>query len=185
MSGTAVDTSFARVIAHPLRHRLMHEYTIETSSPSRVAAALGERVNVVSYHTNVLLRAGCLELVRTERRRGAIEHFYRTTVPGEIGDGDWALLPESLRQRIVRRTLELVWRDATEALPRGGMDDRTSHISRVPMYLDQQAAVELAALLRATVDTAQQIAIESRAREAGAARPWTLAILSFSSTSAP
>src|ERR1700754_125573 len=101
----AVDTHLARVIAHPLRLRLIHEYTVGESSPSRAAAALGERVNLVSYHTGVLLRAGCLELVGTKRRRGATEHFYRATVPGVILDDEWALLPASLRRQLARRTL--------------------------------------------------------------------------------
>jgi len=85
-AGPTVDNRFARMVAHPLRQRLIVGYTVEPTSPSRLAAALGERVNVVSYHTGVLLRAACIELVRTERRRGATEHFYRATAPGVIED---------------------------------------------------------------------------------------------------
>jgi hypothetical protein len=184
-AAAVVDNRFARVVAHPLRHRLIHAYTIQTSSPSRVAAALGERVNVVSYHTAVLVRAGCLELVRTEPRRGATEHFYRATARCDIEDEEWERLPASLRRAIARRTLELIWRDAKEALPGGGMDDATSHVSRIPMCLDPQAEVELAALLRTTVDAAQRIAAGSRERADDRARPATLAILRFSSASAP
>jgi DNA-binding transcriptional ArsR family regulator len=73
-----------RLLAHPLRDRLLFEYQGDPTSPSKVARRLGESVSLVSYHTDVLARNGCLELVRTERRRGAIEHFYRAIVAQDI-----------------------------------------------------------------------------------------------------
>jgi DNA-binding transcriptional ArsR family regulator len=168
----------ARILAHPLRHRLLLEYAQAVTSPSKLAAALGERVNVVSYHTGVLAKAGYLELVRTEPHRGATEHYYRARGFGEISDRDWERLPSRLRRTLVRRSLELVWRDASAALPAGGMDAATAHVSRALLTLDEPAREQLAALLRSTLERAGSIGDASRARDASGARS-ELVILYF------
>ena len=99
-------TLVARLARHPLRQHVLFKYTEAVTSPSAVAAALGARVNLVSYHTGVLLRAGVIELVRTERRRGATEHFYRAALRGMIEDGDWERLPATVRRGLVRGTID-------------------------------------------------------------------------------
>ncbi len=133
----------------------------------------------------MLLRAAWIELVRTERRRGATEHFYRATMPGDIEDDQWEHLPEGLRRVLVRRLLEDLWRDATDALPRGGMDAATAHVSRSFMRLDDDGREALAALLRSTLLEAEQIAAASRTRGDDAAGPVELIVLSFVPVSAP
>jgi hypothetical protein len=46
------------------------------ASPSELPDALGEPLGNVSYHVRILRELDCIELVRTEPRRGALEHFY-------------------------------------------------------------------------------------------------------------
>jgi hypothetical protein len=172
------DIDRARVLKHPLRQRLIFEYSLCDTSPSKVAAVLGEPLNLVSYHTGVLLRAGCIELVRTGRRRGAVEHFYRALGVAEVDDRDWERLPESLRRAMVRRTLEVCWRDATDAVPLGGMDDGGSHVSRMFVRLDAAGRADLAALLRSTVVEAAEIERASE-RRGGVRDDFELVILHF------
>jgi DNA-binding transcriptional ArsR family regulator len=181
----APELQRARAMAHPLRQVLLFRYARDVTSPSKIAQALGEPVNLVSYHTRVLRQAGCVELVRVEPRRGAREHFYRAVGRGEIEDAEWERLPVSGRRWAVRRVLEDVWGEATEALPSGGMDDRTTHISRQVLSLDDRGRLELAALLRATVDAAVEIERASRARGGDAESPAELVILQFMRASAP
>ena len=173
------DRRLARLIAHPLRHRLLWEYASHVTSPSRVAAALGERVNVVSYHTNVLLRAGCLELVRTERRRGAIEHFYRSRVLGAIEDEDWERLPVLARRMAVRRILDVIVRDLGDAVPHGGMDHPTMHVSRSLLKLDDRGRADLADLLLSTIEAARRMEQESCRRRDGEVSVSELVALRF------
>lgn len=180
-----VDPRLARALAHPLRHRLLFEYAERVTSPSRVAAGLGERLNLVSYHTRVLLDAGLLELVRTERRRGAREHFYRATAIGEIEDAEWGRLPLGQRRAIARRALEQFWHDAGDALPRGGMDDPATHLSRTLCTLDELGRADVAGLLRRTLEAVGRIEGESRERASGDARRWELVVLSFARASRP
>jgi hypothetical protein len=173
------------LLRHPLRQHLLFKYAERVTSPSEVAAALGERLNLVSYHTNVLVDAGCLELVRTEQRRGAHQHFYRAVDTSEIDDADWERLPPRMRRALVRLTMDTSWREASDALPRGGMDAATSHVSRSLLALDEQGRGELAALLQATVAEARAIERQSRERGASDDVPCELIVMGFERASRP
>ena len=56
---------------------------------------IDERLPNVSYHVRALLELGCVELVSTAQRRGAIEHYYRAVVRPFFRDRDWKKLPQS------------------------------------------------------------------------------------------
>jgi hypothetical protein len=157
----------AHVIRHPLRQKLIFEYATAVTSPSAVAKTLGERLNLVSYHTNVLVAAGFLELVRIERRRGAHEHFYRATLPrSEIDDAGWERIPLKLRRSLVRLTVDTAWREARDALPRGGLDDADAHLSRSLVRLDAAGRREVATALRDTMRLVSDIERRSIERSA-------------------
>ncbi len=74
-------------LAHPLRRRvlrLMKEERRETT-PSELSERLGEQLSVLSYHVRVLEQCNAVRLTRTERVRGATQHFYRFSLKA-----DWA-----------------------------------------------------------------------------------------------
>ena len=75
-----VDERLAKALSHPLRPRILQRLADgAVASPNQLAEALGERLGNVSYHVRILRELGLVELVRTEPRRGALEHFYRAT----------------------------------------------------------------------------------------------------------
>jgi hypothetical protein len=154
----------ARLLAHPLRQRLLFEYARPTS-PSKAARRLRQPVNLVSYHTDVLRRRGWIELVRTQRRRGATEHVYRSTGRPDIEDTDWARLSLRLRRTIVLGTLGGTADDARAAALGGGFDEATAHLSRCPLYLDEQGVAEVAATLRRAIAELTRIAAAARERD--------------------
>jgi DNA-binding transcriptional ArsR family regulator len=182
--GSQVD-DLGKLLRHPLRQHVLFTYADSVSSPRDVADALGARLNLVSYHTQKLLDAGLLELVRIERKRGAHQHFYRAVVSGQIHDADWEKLPVRLRRVIVRRTIEDVFKEVADALPRGGMDSRHSHVSRSPLTLDERGRAALASLLLATFERAVEIQEESRRRDAPDQAPCALIVMSFQRASRP
>ena len=170
-----------RLLTHPLRHRLLLEYTSGPDSPSRVARRLGEPLNVVSYHTGVLVRHGYLALVRTERRRGALRRTYRATIGPVIEDADWTALPEDLRRELTLAALSQVGDDARRAAHSGGFEHRAAHLTRTRLELDRQGLIEVARRLRAVDDELGEIAARSRAREGphGEAPPYEVVVLGF------
>lgn len=74
------EAQWAKALSHPLRGRILQRLAERTASPGDVAAELGVPLGVVSYHVRMLRDYGMVELVRTEPRRGALQHFYRATV---------------------------------------------------------------------------------------------------------
>ena len=154
----------ARLLAHPLRPRLLVEYDRPTS-PSKIARRIQQPVNLVSYHTAVLRQRGWIELVRTERRRGATEHVYRSTGPPDIEDTDWARLSWRVRRAIVLGTLGGSADEAREAALSGGFDEATAHLSRRPLELDEQGVADVAATLREAAEELERIAAAARERD--------------------
>jgi len=177
--------ALGKLLRHPLRQHVLFKYADSVSSPRDVADALGARLNLVSYHTQKLLDAGLLELVRTERKRGAHQHFYRAAAVGEIRDADWEQLPTRLRRVIMRRTIDAVFTDVADALPCGGMDSRHTHVSRSPLTLDETGRSALASLLLATLERASAIQEESRRRGGADQAPCELIVMSFDPASRP
>jgi DNA-binding transcriptional ArsR family regulator len=180
-----LSTILARLARHPLRQHVLFKYAEAVTSPRDIAAALDVRLNLVSYHTQKLLRAGLIELVGTERRRGATQHYYRATLEGDIEDEDWARLPAPVRRGLVRGTIEGALREAADALPRGGMDAPTSHVSRSYFVLDRQGQEELASLLRSSLEAVRVIEAASSARAGDDADAQELVIISFNRASRP
>jgi hypothetical protein len=168
----------ARLLAHPLRLRLLFEYE-RPSSPSKVARRIEQPVNVVSYHTNVLHRRGWIELVRTAQRRGATESFYRTTGDPKVEDDDWRRISLPLRHAVVLRTLGMTNDEAKAAALDGGFDDAQMHLSRQLLALDDQGVAEVSAALRAVIARLEQIAASARERAPSAAECHELVIQFF------
>jgi predicted transcriptional regulator len=73
----SIDRRLARALANEMRARALDAIVAGEKSPKAVADELGLDVRGVAYHVRVLRELGCIELVGTRPRRGAIEHIYR------------------------------------------------------------------------------------------------------------
>jgi len=69
------------LLVNPLRKRLFRLYVEakEMRSPKQLTVPVNRDVSIVSYHVRVLAEHGAVELVDTQPRRGAVEHFYKAT----------------------------------------------------------------------------------------------------------
>src|ERR687894_1971873 len=142
-----VDQRLVRAIGHPLRLRLLTIFNERVASPSDLAAELGEPIGNVSYHTRILARLGCVELVKTKQVRGAVEHYYRAVVRPVFKDEDWAGLPKSIRKSLAGAVLAEIADDVGAAAGEGGFDRQDVHLARTPVTLDQKGWQELNDLL--------------------------------------
>lgn len=164
-SPEGITQQLAKALAHPLRVRILTSLHKGVSSPNQLSQELNEPLGNVSYHVKTLLEYGCVELVKTEPRRGAVEHFYRTTERAFFDPGDWEKIPASARKGISGSILEMIGHDATEALIAGRIDARSdSHVSRTPLVIDAQGWTELTSLLADTLNRAIEIQEESATR---------------------
>lgn len=184
-SPEGITQQLAKALAHPLRVKILTELHKGISSPNQLAQQLGEPLGNVSYHVKTLLEYDCVELVKTEPRRGAVEHFYRATERAFFDQSDWEKIPASARKGITGVVLEAIGKDATDALVAGTIDARTdSHVTRTPLVLDEKGWKELNEVLKGTLDRALEIqdeAAERLAEDKQEGMPTKLAILHFES----
>jgi DNA-binding transcriptional ArsR family regulator len=159
-----VDQRLVRAIGHPLRLRLLTIFNERVASPSDLAAELGEPIGNVSYHTRILARLGCIELVKTKQVRGAIEHYYRAVVRPVFSDEDWAELPKSIRKSLADAVLAEIADDMGAAATEGGFDRADVHLARTPLTLDKKGWQELNELLQEVGEKALEIQAESAGR---------------------
>jgi DNA-binding transcriptional ArsR family regulator len=187
-SPEGITQQLAKALAHPLRVRILTELHKGISSPNQLAQELGEPLGNVSYHVKTLLEYDCVELVKTEPRRGAVEHFYRATERAFLSDSDWAKIPASARKGISGVVLESIGQAATEAMAAGTIEARSdSHLSDTSLTLDAKGWTELNKVLGETLDRAREIQDEAEKRLADGKSdgiPTKLALMHFEVASA-
>ena len=169
-----------RLLMHSLRHRLLFEYAREPAHPSEVARRLGQPLNLVAYHTGVLLRHGLLELVRIERHRGGLAHYYRSPVSRIIEDDGWDALAPQLRRALVRGLLAVVSDETHKAALAGAFDATHVHISRWPVRFDEVAIAEADRLLRTVMDDLAAIQAQVDRRADPALAGYHVVLMGFS-----
>jgi DNA-binding transcriptional ArsR family regulator len=164
-SPEGITQQLAKALAHPLRVRILGSLHKGISSPNQLSQELGEPLGNVSYHVKTLLEYDCVELVKTEPRRGAVEHFYRATDRAFLSDSDWAKIPASARKGISGSILESIGQSATAAMAAGTIEDRSdSHISETPLLLDKKGWKDLNKVLSDAVKRADEIQKEAADR---------------------
>jgi DNA-binding transcriptional ArsR family regulator len=160
-----VDPRIAKALSHPMRARILGILDERVASPNEIADMIDERLPNVSYHVRALLDLGCIELVDTAQRRGAIEHYYKAVVRPFFSDRDWKRLPRSGRQAISDVALKVVWEDVSAAMKAGTFDSRSDrHLSHNDITLDEQGWREVRDILAGMLDEVNKIEAASASR---------------------
>src|SRR3954468_8566609 len=168
-----LDESLLRAISHPLRHRLLGMLDGGIASPNELARELGLPLGRVTSHIRLLNDLGAIELVRTEPRRGALEHFYRAVTTVWFSEADWQKLPRSARRGILGQNLQHIFSSVTAAADGDGFDHQAAVVLRAPLELDETGLDELSAVLRESVERVREInlrAAERRSNGNGASK---------------
>lgn len=187
-SPEGITQQLAKALAHPLRVKILSSLHKGISSPNQLAQELGEPLGNVSYHVKTLLEYDCVELVKTEPRRGAVEHFYRATDRAFLSDSDWAKIPASARKGISGSILESIGQSATDAMAEGTIAARKdSHLSDTPLLLDEKGWKDLNKVLTSAVKQAGEIQKEAadRLEDKSDGISTKLAIMHFEVPAAP
>ncbi len=162
-----VDQRIAKALSHPVRAHILQILNDRVASPNEIAEEMKEPLGNVSYHVRALLNLGCVELVDTQPRRGAIEHYYKAVARPFFSDNDWTKLPRSARHAISDRTLESIWTDVAGSMEDGSFESRADrHLSRTALLLDEQAWEELNEILKGVLEDALRLETESANRRA-------------------
>jgi DNA-binding transcriptional ArsR family regulator len=160
-----LDERLAKALSHPLRQRILQRLNdAGVRSPNELSRELGDPLGNVSYHVRILRELDCVELVRTEQRRGALEHYYRATAEPWLDDEQWARLPAAFRRKTLGRTLSEILEGASAASLEAGFDHPEVKVDHIDLELDEQAWKDIVALLNDTHEAALRIQSEAAAR---------------------
>lgn len=185
---TTVDQGFVKSLSHELRVEIMTVLSERVASPNELATMLNVGLSGVSYHVKVLKDYGRIELVRTEPRRGAVEHYYRATSKSLLPAKTWRGIKRGVRAAFGGGLASDLFDELADALPGGKLAKSNSHICRMPLVLDAEGwknVVAMAERFTAEVE-AEQHASAARAAKANggaaAASAYTVGVLAFEST---
>jgi len=134
------------------------------ASPVLLAAKLDQPLGTIAYHVRTLYDLGLLELVSTRQRRGATEHYYRTTARPRSSADEWEQLDGVSKQRLLTALIAKATDSATRSAAAGGFDSAEAHISTTAVTLDGEGWRALAAEVRQWLVRVEEIERESATR---------------------
>ena len=191
--------TISNALKHPLRVRILEVLNEGPRSPSQFVEeglipkqhynSYQQALSLASYHFRELEKEGCLEVIESIPRRGAIEHVYRGLARVYINDREFEEMPRGDRRRLSRISLQGMVARADRAIQEDTFDARTDrHLTWMPMQLDERAWGEVIARLAATFAELTQIRHDARDRLAASGEeviPATVAMLGFESPQPP
>lgn len=181
-----IDRRLGKALSHPLRVRILSVANHRVVSPAEFAREFGEPLPSVSYHFKTLERLECIELVKTEPRRGAVEHFYRGTKRAFLSDAAWKQLPQPLQGGVTGAVLQTFVERAVDALEAGTFDARDdSHLSWTPVILDEEAWQGMASILERTLEQVLDLQAEAAGRLAESGEDGITAIVAVAGFESP
>ena len=134
----AVDQGFVKSLSHELRVEILTILTERMASPNELAKMLDEGLSQVSYHVTVLKDYERIELIKTEPRRGAVEHYYRATSKTLLPAKTWRGVKKGLRAVVGGSLASDLFNDLADALSAKKLTEADSHICRMPLVLDAE-----------------------------------------------
>jgi DNA-binding transcriptional ArsR family regulator len=147
-SKRGVNQDLVKSLAHELRAEILAILNERMASPNELAKELDEGLSQVSYHVKVLKDYKVITLVKTEPRRGAVEHYYRATSRAFLTDRDWHELPKSAREAMSADLFQMILDDVVASLEGEVFDEREDrHMSWTPMMVDEQGWDEITSIL--------------------------------------
>lgn len=184
---TGVDQRLVKALAHPLRVEILTILNERMASPNELSKELEEGLSQVSYHVKVLKDFECIEMVKTEPRRGAVEHYYRATERAFLTDQDWRNLPASIKPGVSVASVQMIVEDVFAALEGGTFDARDDrHLSWTPGIVDEQGWAESVDLTAETLERVIKIHADSAKRLAKSGEegiPATAVVMNFQGVS--
>lgn len=165
-----VDPRLIKGLDHVVRQHVLLAAMAGEVSPKGLSVALDEELSQVSYHVKVLLEdcEGLIKLVRTEPRRGAVEHYYRATAKSLFPAKAWRRLKGGLRAVVGGGQASDLFNDLAGALKAGKLQHDEDFITRTPLVLDAEGKRNVRAIAERATGEAEkeQEAAARRARKA-------------------
>lgn len=139
----ARDPEQLRVLAHPIRMKILKQAQVGEVSAKEAARDLDEPIGKVSYHVRVMADAGLLKLTRQTPRRGAIESHYRATVSMHLDDATWQAVGHDVRRLMLAAAAKEWSADLHAAVETGGFELDEALLANAHFAADAEGLAEL------------------------------------------
>lgn len=168
-STAATALNFAVIAEHPTRLKCWSLLAERTMSPKELAEETGLSLSHLAYHVRVLRDLGAIELVKTEPRRGATGHWYRSVARPDLREAEVGTLSDEESNQNAAHIAQLEVADMAASLEAGKMVERPDHaLIRFPLDLDEEGFAELSRLMDETLDRIYEIQETTVSRTEGA-----------------
>lgn len=121
------DLEQVRVLADPLRVRIIEQFCSSERTTKQVAEALDEKPTKLYHHVDALEKVGLIRQTRTRRNRGTLERYYRavartfTADASLFGGGEPQAATADTLRSMVSTILDTTARELTDLADRGGL----------------------------------------------------------------
>lgn len=172
----ATERKIAHAVIHPVRLDALSILYERVASPKEIHRILKVPLATVSFHVSELLADGAIEMVNTEPRRGAVEHYYRAKLRPEVSDEEWRALPRNSRRKFAATLLQAIVAESLAALRHGEMEaDDDLHLTWMALRLDAQGCEQVAELQAEMLERLAVLKADSEARLTDGDKPTTVA----------
>jgi hypothetical protein len=157
----------ARAMSHPERLRILMKMNtpLRRLSPVEHAREAGVPVNTTAYHFRVLKKAGCIEVVDIQQRRGATEHFYEPVQRAMAWRREWSKFPAIVKENLAAVSLRGFVEAVGAAVDAGMYDKRDeSQIANDTFWADELAFTEASRIFDRALKELLTVASEARER---------------------
>jgi hypothetical protein len=163
----AIDPKVAIIAKDPLRAEILAVAIQRLYSPSEFAKDAGVSIGVSAYAFKTLAKHDIIELVKTEKVRGAIKHLYRANEAAFFGDRDWGALASVLRPGVIGATIGNFNDRVAQAEKTGKLYSREDVcIYWAPRDLDEIAWAEHVKVVRWCIEESEHLEAETVERRA-------------------
>jgi hypothetical protein len=183
-----ISAKMAKALANPWRSRILMELSSRPLSPSQFVEEVGGELTNISRCFRQLAEWDFVEVVETRsggRRRGGVEHVYRSIQRAYVDTETWKDMPRFLRDDFSGNILASYFARISAALDAGTFDAEVDrHLSWDGVALDRQAWLELGAHLDEVLESLPGLEAESARRMAESGEepiPTTVGLAAFRS----
>jgi DNA-binding transcriptional ArsR family regulator len=183
-----ISAKMAKALANPWRSRILMELATGPMSPSQFVDEVGGELTSISRCFRQLAEWGFIEITEERkggRRRGGVEHVYRSIQRAHLDTPAWEKLSPFLRKDFSGNVVASYFKRVSEAIGAGTFDAEVDrHLSWDSPSLDRQAWTELTTGLDRFLDWIPQLEAEAAARMAESGEdpiPTTVGLAAFRS----
>jgi DNA-binding transcriptional ArsR family regulator len=162
-------------LKHPLRVRILEVLNEGPRSPSQFVeeglvpkehyTSYEQALSLASYHFRELEKDGCVTVVESIPRRGALERVYEGNALVYLTDAEFEEMSRARRQKLSRISFQGLVARADSAMRADTFDARTDrHLTWMPMPLDERGWAELMTALGGCFGEVEQIRHDARDR---------------------